>query len=107
MGNEVELTPTGLKASNKEGILNLGRSRMRAIYYRQVDDGSWQATDPLPADPASQALYFGKGFKAKPPADASPPVVASTEVLTCSCGFEAKSKFGLQAHQRKHEKEEK
>lgn len=89
--DEVELTPSGLKG--KEGILNLNRSRMRAIYYRP--DG--QATTPLPADPYSQAYYFAKGFRAKPPE------VSSTETFICpTCGFEAKSDFGLNSHMRKH-----
>ena len=86
---EVELTLSGLRG--KDGILNLNRSRMRAIYYRP--DG--QATSLLPADPYSQMYYFAKGFKGKPTE------VSST--FNChTCGFEAKSEFGLQAHQRKH-----
>lgn len=51
-------------------ILNLNRSRMRAVYYRpiQVDDGiQWIKTLPLPADPFSISYYFAKGFRAKPP----------------------------------------
>ena len=99
--NEVELTPTGLKGS-KEGILNLNRRRMRATYFRQDADGRWVGTTPLPADPYSQTYYFAKGFRAKPPVVASAP----QETFGCpDCEFVAKSAFGLQAHQRKHNKE--
>ena len=96
--NEVELTLGGLKG--KEGILNLNRSRMRAIYYRP----NGQATSPLPADPYSQMYYFAKGFRAKPPKpEEKPEVSSSQETISCpECGFEAKSKFGLLAHQKKH-----
>lgn len=98
--NEVELTPDGL--SRTRDVLNLNRSRMRAVYFRKDDDGNWVGTNPLPADPFSQAYYFAKGFRAKPSE------VDSTEKLSCKiCGFEAKSNLGLLAHQRKHKKEEK
>ena len=94
---EVELTPEGLKGEG--GILNLNKSRMRAVYFRYNEEGKWVGTTPLPADPFSQAYYFAKGFKAKLPE------VSSNQGLICECGFEAKSDFGLQAHQRKHKKE--
>lgn len=95
---ENELTPMGLQ---KEPIMNLNRSRMRAVYYRPDNNGNWVGTTPLPADPFSQAYYFAKGFKAKPPEN-QPLSVGS---LVCSeCGFAAKSDFGLQAHKRKHKK---
>jgi len=98
--NEVELTPTGLKGGG--GVLNLNRSRMRAVYFRQDGDGNWVGTAPLPADSYSQAYYFAKGFRAKPPVATSAP----QETFSCpTCGFVAKSDFGLQAHQRKHKKE--
>jgi len=92
-GNELELTPGGLKG--KGGVLNLNRSRMRAIYYRP----NGEPTLPLPADPYSQAYYFAKGFRAKPPEGVS----STGETFICSvCGFAAKSEFGLKAHMRKH-----
>lgn len=89
------LTPTGIPEGKAK--LNLGHSRMRAIYWRQVKNG-WVPTKPLPADPASISYYFSKGFRAKPPEG-----VKSKETISCPiCGFEAKSAFGLQAHLRKH-----
>lgn len=99
---EVELTelkemtfPEGMK------VINLNRSRMRAIYYWKGEDGVWNPTAPLPADPYSQAYYFAKGFKAKPPKEGS-----TQETFSCpACEFEAKSAFGLQAHQRTHKEE--
>ena len=89
--NEVELTPAGLKS--KDALLNLNKSRMRAIYYRP--DG--QPTTPLPADPYSIAYYFAKGLKGVPP-----------KLVSCpECEFEAKSTFGLQSHLRTHNKSKK
>ncbi len=100
MEEEVELKPRNSVAGMK--VIDLNRSRMRAIYYWKGENGAWNPTGLLPADPYSQAYYFAKGFKAKPPVD------STQETFSCpTCEFEAKSAFGLQAHQRKHEKEEK
>ena len=109
---EVELTPVGLRG-NRGAILNINASRARAVYYRP--DG--HRTGLLPADPFSIAYYFAKGFTARPPK----PVVLSAEktefTLTpnrnesiagcvCStCGFIAKTDFGLQVHIRRHKGE--
>jgi len=85
-------------------VLNLNRSRMRAIYYRKIGD-DWLATQPLPADPFSITYYFSKGFKAKPPGGK---VVDAGTVSCPFCEFTTKSAFGLQSHLRKHiRKEEK
>ena len=102
--DEVELTPSGL--SKRENVLNLNKERMRAVYFCQDESGRWVGTSPLPADPQSQAYYFAKGFRAKPPTET---LEVSSESISCPiCGFEAKSNFGLQAHLRiKHKKEEK
>lgn len=80
-------------------ILSLNRSRMRAKYWKQLPDGSWHQTGLLPADPVSQAIYFRKGFKAKPPMEAKP----ESACVCPECGFEAKNKLGLFAHSRKHQ----
>ncbi len=90
-----------LKAENilgeSSGIkLNLGHSRMRAIYWRCLAEGDWVQTRPLPADPFSISYYFSKGFRAQ-----RPEVKSSNGLNLCSCGFEAKSHFGLEVHQRK------
>ena len=110
----------------RENILNLKKSRQRAIYWRQDGQGNWVQTTPLPADPASMNYYFMKGFKGKKPdsneklevkknvmeasvaLDKAASEAISRAPITCpTCGFEAKSDFGLKAHQRKHKKEEK
>ncbi len=67
---------TGVQGS--KAILNLGHSRMRARYWRQLSDGSWEQTQPLPADPASINQYFAKGFRARPPNGEVKPVVLET-----------------------------
>lgn len=78
--------------------LNVGHSRMRAIYYRKIG-GQWVGTGLLPADPTSIQHYFSKGFKAKPPIEE----VKSDGTISCPiCGFGAKDVFGLQSHLRKH-----
>jgi len=82
--------------------LNLGHSRQRAIYWRQIGE-DWVQTGLLPADPLSIALYFSKGFRAKPPPEVVDEVVDEVKSFSCSiCGFEAKSELGLLSHQRKH-----
>lgn len=90
--------------------LNLGSSRMRAIYERKVGK-EWVHTTPLPADPASRALYFSKGFRA-PRANGSPEGVEVTKVadglIKCPlCEFVTQSVFGLQSHLRKHKNKSK
>lgn len=87
----------------RENILNLNKSRQRAIYWRQDQNGNWTQTRPLPADPASMNYYFLKGFKGKKP-EGTPITV---EALSCPhCDFVAKKPIGLQGHLRKHKKEE-
>jgi len=93
----------------REGTkLNLNKSRMRAVYYRQVFDkqgnGEWVPTTPLPADLFGQMQYFGKGFRAKPPVESTK--VTTDEVSCPYCEFKPKSAFGLQSHLRTHIKKE-
>ena len=83
-----------------DNILNIGRSRQRAIYYRP--DGT--ATLPLPADPYSKMYYLGKGFTLNPLQELK--VQNSNPLLCPNCGFEAKTLFGLEVHKRKHSKKE-
>lgn len=85
-----------------EGLVykSLNKSRMRATYWRKGEDGTWNPTTPLPADPIGQLHYFAKGFRVKPPNE-------SVGSICSECGFEAKSDFGLLAHAKKHKKEEK
>ena len=90
-------------------IISLNKSRKRAVYWWQGEDGNWNPTGPLPADPASINYYFLKGFKAQPPHEAqasneAEPVEAKTRfMISCPiCGFETQSAFGLQTHLRKH-----
>lgn len=81
-------------------IISLNKSRKRAVYWRQLSDGSWAETRPLPADPASINYYFMRGFKAKPPEGEDK---SNGDTVKCPlCSFEAQSAFGLQAHLRKH-----
>ena len=65
----------------------------KATYYKA--DGT--AMPNLPADPRSMKRYLARGFTLVPPNGVSG--------LACACGFQAKSKFGLMAHGRKHKKE--
>ncbi len=65
LNKENTLVQTGLQGGSVK--LNLGHSRMRAIYWRQDAQGDWVQTNPLPADPMSINLYFAKGFRGKPP----------------------------------------
>ena len=77
-------------------IKDLGNWPLTATYYK----ANGEALPKLPADPYSMQKYMRRGFTLVPPA-----VKAETGSLTCeSCGFEAKSAFGLQSHNRKHEK---
>lgn len=62
LNQENTLVATGLQGVK----LNLGHSRMRAKYWRNID-GEWVQTGDLPADPMSISHYFSKGFKGKPP----------------------------------------
>ena len=50
-------------------ISSLNKSRQRARYWRQLANGEWHQTDPLPADQLSVPYYFAKGFKATKPLD--------------------------------------
>jgi len=93
----------------QENILNLNKSRMRAVFWRQDTNGDWIETTPLPADPISINHYLLKGFKAKKPEEVPPTVEEEVqppaEEKCPTCGFVAKSNFGLKAHLRKHNKE--
>lgn len=97
-----EITPS------KSDVLNINRSRLKAVYYRQIG-GKWEPTLPLPADPQSIAYYFAKGFKPQPPPEnevTEEPV--KDGILRCPiCEMEVKSAFGLQSHLRVHIKTEK
>ena len=92
-----EVTP-----SKGDSVLNLNKSRQRAVYYRPLGN-SWVPTQPLPADPFSISYYFAKGFRAKPPADEPHIEGRSDGVTRCPfCEFEAKSPISLRSHLRKH-----
>lgn len=83
---------------NNPQILNIGRSREKAVYFRP----NGTQTGLLPADSYSQQYYINKGFSLKAPKK------ATEGLIGCPlCEFEAKSAFGLQAHLRIHTKEEK
>ena len=106
MAELVELTEMGVNKS-ESNVLNLNKSRMRAIYRRPVTtdkDGNkigGELTSPLPADPQSQIRYFGKGFTAPETKNVKP----RTEdgIVPCPlCEFGAKSTFGLISHLRTH-----
>jgi len=73
-------------------VRNLAQ-QAKATYYKP--DGT--PLPNLPADPRSMRRYLDRGFTLMPP----------NGRLVCTCGFEAKSKFGLMAHRRKHKKEDK
>lgn len=98
---EINLTLAGLET--KGGVLNIGRSRMRAIYRRP--DGS--LTTPLPADPYSQTYYFRKGFRAptsKVPTEVETVPPSNGKIACPLCSFKAESAFGLASHLRKHDR---
>ena len=81
-----------------KNILNIHRSRERAIYYR-----NGQPTRLLPADPASKAMYLNKGLTLAPEKEKR----EVTDGVACPlCEFVAKDAFGLSAHLRKHSKKE-
>jgi hypothetical protein len=113
-------------------IVDISKSRQRAIYWRQDSRGRWVQTSPLPADAVSINYYFAKGFRAKNPDEEKSQQYETSiggdirhkgsaimaeegsngDTIKCpQCGFGAQSAFGLQAHLRKHknksEKEEK
>lgn len=94
-----EVTPA------KSDVLNLNRSRQRAVYYRpiQTKNGTeWVKTTPLPADPYNVSYYFAKGFKAKPPEKEEK---ATSGDISCPlCDFKTDKIFGLEVHLRKHRK---
>ena len=95
-------------------MISLNKSRQRAIYWRQLPNGDWVRTSPLPSDPASMNYYIGlKGFRGKPPEQnetivatvVATAVVEDPEgVIRCPIckDFTTESAFGLQAHLRKH-----
>ena len=91
-------------------IVSLNKSRQRAVYQRQLSNGEWVETNPLPADPASINYYLLKGFRAPP--KGTPPQDGGPEktrfAIQCPlCEFTTQSAFGLQSHLRKHIKKEK
>ena len=93
-------------------IINLNKSRQRAIYQRPDGKGGWVNTSPLPADPASMNYYFLKGFRAPPreevktsSSEEKAKMVDGKLVISCpipNCNFTTFSAFGLQSHLRKH-----
>lgn len=102
----VDAIPLEEVTSRGEGVLNLNRSRKKAIYYwpLTMKDGhvEWLPTTPLPADPQSIAMYFAKGFKAKPP-EGIPPKPEDTSAIKCPfCDFKPESALGLRSHLRVH-----
>ena len=96
---ENELTPSGISGSRLK--LNVGESRMRAKYWRELPDGSWVQTGSLPADQLSMAQYFAKGFKGKPPVDAPAPV-EPTGIKCPLCEFSCETPRGLGKHMYSH-----
>ncbi len=83
----------------------LNKSRKKAIYYCPITakDGtvSWARTRPLPADPQSIAMYFAKGFRAKPPG--ATPKEADVSAIKCPfCDFKPESALALRSHLRVH-----
>ena len=83
-------------------IIRVGAHRMRTRYWRQMD-GEWVQTQLLPADPLSVALYFSKGFRAKPPTNGE-----TEESISCPfCEFKPKNALSLRTHLNKHVKSEK
>jgi len=73
-------------------IINIGRRRERAIYYRP--DG--QATQPLPADAYSKMYYTSKGFTLEPKG-------AKKNGLLCPiCNEDMVSASNLQVHLATH-----
>ena len=97
---ENELAPTGIKGGSV--VLNLGQSRMRARYWRKIGE-TWVQTGYLPADPASRAIYFGKGFRGQPP-DGSVPAIG----IKCPlCEFTCETPRGLAKHMYSHVSKEK
>ena len=98
-------------------IINLNKSRQRAIYQRPDGKGGWVNTSPLPADPASINYYMMKGFRAPPreevktsSSEEKAKMVDGKLVITCpipNCNFTTFSAFGLQSHLRKHINKEK
>ncbi len=98
-----------------KNVLNIGRRRERAIYYRP--DGT--PTLPLPADPYNKIYYLSKGFRLKPQKTNEPVVAGKGMVQTLSdglihcpmpgCTFTTEKPLGLRSHLRVHitnEKEE-
>ena len=77
----------------------LGSWPAKTTYYKP----NGEALPNLPADPYSMRRYLRRGLQLAPPVTPS-----NGESLTCSlCGFEAKSEFGLRAHERSHAKKRK
>lgn len=78
----------------QDNILNIGRRRERAIYYRK--DGT--PTNPLPADTYSQLYYIKKGFTL----EAKGKEVVISGIRCPYCGFEPKNALALRTHLNKH-----
>ena len=75
--------------------MDISKRAERRIYYRP--DG--QPTGLLRTDGMFLTHYLAKGFTLEPPKE------ENGDSLSCpTCGFEAKSPFGLQVHLRKHNK---
>ena len=78
-----------------KNILNIGRRRQRAIYYRK--DGT--PTTLLPADPYSKLSYMAKGLTLKPPVVEVPP---DGKVHCPLCEFTTEKAVGLRTHLNVH-----
>ena len=84
-----DLTRQGFTFSELKNL----EQQLKATYYKA--DGT--PLPNLPADSGSMKRYLARGLTLVPPNGVSG--------LVCVCGFQAKSKFGLVAHRRKHKKE--
>ena len=83
-------------------IISLNKSRQRAIYWRQDNNGGWVQTNPLPADPQSINYYLSKGLRGKKPEDGGQTVVQDGTAKCPFCEFVTESPLGLRSHLRKH-----
>lgn len=95
-----ELSDTDIR----KNILNINRSRKRAVYYRPVtvkDEVKWIETLPLPSDPEGRMYYLAKGFRTEIPKEEIKKEVV--EGVPCPhCDFVAKDDVGFLAHFRSH-----
>lgn len=108
---ELQTIESSEMPSNSPAIYEIGKRRMRAIYWRPIKNRvgevvDWVQTKPLPADPMSIQQYLRKGFRAKPPT-AEKVVIDDGKIPCPLCDFRAESAFGLASHLRSHGKSSK